>query len=477
MQQIDTISLKSQFKHCEDVHFQTYSFQASNVTLITCDAMIDKYSLNEIIVPRLQSICSDPDTPLDETMLLQNLYIPDLQKIDDLNDAVSNVFGGFVLIYVEKLQILLSSNIEKKPNRSPEETKLEVQIKGPRDNFIEDLAINIALIRKRLPTDSLAVEKLSIGERSKTKLAILYFHDIASLSILKELKQDLESVSTDVLLSSESLMERFNKRSYFLPLNDTTGRPDFAVMALSSGRFVILVDGISYAVITPVDLFMLLKSGEDLDYPAVTSSLERVLRIFGILIALLLPAFWLALTTFHQEQLPFPLLATIFQANTGLPLPSALEMLGMLFMFELFREAGLRLPSTLSGTISVVGGLIIGDAAIRSGITSPAMIVIIAISTIATFTLVNQSLVTAVSVARVLFIIVTSIFGLFGLFLSIYLVVLYLANVRVYGVPYINFTADLSWSNLKLSLFRPPKKDYKKRTAIKSLQDKTREEE
>lgn len=477
MQQIDTISLKAQFKHCADVHFQTYSFQASNVTLITCDAMIDKYALNEIIVPRLESICSDADTPLDETMLLQSLYLPDLQKINDLNDAVSNVFGGFVLIYVEKLQLLLSSNIEKKPNRSPEETKLEVQIKGPRDNFIEDLAINIALIRKRLPTDSLAVEKLSIGERSKTKLAILYFHDIANLSILKELKQDLESVSTDVLLSSESLMERFNKRSYFLPLNDTTGRPDFAVMALSSGRFVILVDGISYAVITPADLFMLLKSGEDLDYPSVTSSIERVLRIFGILIALLLPAFWLALTTFHQEQLPFPLLATIVQANTGLPLPSALEMLGMLFMFELFREAGLRLPSTLSGTISVVGGLIIGDAAIRSGITSPAMIVVIAISTIATFTLVNQSLVTAVSVARVMFIIATSIFGLFGLFLSMYLTVLYLANVRVYGVPYINFTADLSWSNLKVSLFRPPKEDYKKRTAMKTLQDKTKEEE
>ncbi|MCH7322985.1 spore germination protein [Solibacillus sp. MA9] len=477
MHQIDTISLKEHFKHCEDVHFQTYSFQTSKVTLITCDAMIDKYSLNEIIVPRLQSICSDSDKPLTENMLFQNLYLPDLQQITDLNDATTNVFGGFVLIYVEKLQILLSSNIEKKPNRSPEETKLEVQIKGPRDNFIEDLSINIALIRKRLPTDSLAVEKLSIGERSKTKLAILYFQDIADLTILKELKQDLESVSTDVLISSESLMERFNKRSYFLPLNDTTGRPDFAVMALSAGRFVILVDGISYAVITPVNLFLLLKSGEDFDHPAVTSSIERILRILSILIALFLPAFWLALTTFHQEQLPFPLLATIVQANTGLPLPTALEMLGMLLMFELFREAGLRLPSTLGGTISVVGGLIIGDAAIRSGITSPAMIVVIAISTIAGFTLVNQSLVTTVSIMRILNILMTSVFGLFGLFLSLYLFVLYLANLRVYGVPYLYFTADLSWSNLKVTLFRPPMSSYKKRTATKNLQDKTREKE
>jgi len=475
MHQIDTNSLKEQFKHCQDVHFQTYFFQGSNVTLITCEAMIDKYSLNEIIVPRLQTFCSDQDTQLTADLLLQNLHLPDLQQITDFNDAVSNVFGGFVLIYVEKLQILFSSNIENKPNRSPEETKLEVQIKGPRDNFIEDLATNIALIRKRLPTNSLAVEKQTIGERSKTKIAILYFQDIADLSILKEIKQDLQSVHTDILLSSESLMERFHKQSYFVPLNDTTGRPDFAVMALSAGRFVILVDGVSYAVITPINLLMLLKAGEDIDYPAVTTSIERVLRIFSILIALLLPAFWLALTTFHQEQIPFPLLATIVQANTGLPLPSAIEMLGMLFMFELFREAGLRLPSVLGGTISVVGGLIIGDAAIRSGITSPAMIVVIAISTIATFTLVNQSLVTTVSMIRVCFIIATSIFGLFGLFLSIYLVVLYLANLRVYGVPYLNFTANLSWANLRVTLFRPPIKFYKKRTEINTLQDKTKE--
>lgn len=474
MHPIDLITLKEQFENCADVRFQTYQFQASNVTLVICESMIDNYLLNEVVVPRLQSVCDQKQLP-EKKALPQSLFLPGLQQVDKLQDAVTNVFSGFVLIYIEDTKILLSSNIEKKPNRSPEETNLEVLIKGPRDNFIEDLGVNIALIRKRLPTNSLSVEKLTLGKRSKTKIAILYFKDIANLSILKELKGKLNSIDTDAILSGELLMERLNSNSYLVPLNDTTGRPDFAIQALITGRFVLLLDGIAYAMITPVNVLMLLKSGEDNDYPVFFSSLERLLRFASILIALLLPAFWLALTTFHQEQLPIQLLATVVQSNTGSPLPSAIEMLGMLFMFELFREAGLRLPSILGGTISVVGGLIIGDAAIRAGITSPAMIVIIAISTIATFTFVNQSFVTSVSIMRIGFIFITAALGLFGFFLSLYIVLIFLGNIRIFSYPYLGITADLSWDNIKKTIFRPPSKEYKKRPSILDPKDKTKE--
>ncbi|ATP41600.1 spore germination protein [Solibacillus sp. R5-41] len=475
MHKIDLITLEQLFEKSADVRFQTYEFQSSNVILITCEAMTDKYLLNEVIVPRLQALCDNKELPLDPLKIPKQLYLPDLQEVTTLNDAVTNVYGGFVLIYIEEQKLLLSSNIESKPNRSPEETSLEVLIKGPRDNFIEDLAVNIALIRKRVPTESLAVEKLTIGVRSKTKVAILYFQDIANLDTLKELKQQLLEINTDVVLSGELLMERLNKYSYFIPVNDTTGRPDFALQSLITGRFIVLVDGVAYAIITPTNLLMLLKSGEDNDYPMIISSIERLLRLGSVLVALLLPAFWLALTTFHQEQLPFQLLATVVQSNTGLPLPSSVEMLIMLLMFELFREAGLRLPSILGGSISVVGGLIIGDAAIRAGVTSPAMIVVIAISTIATFTLVNQSLVTSIGLMRVTLILITALLGLFGFFLSIYIVLIYLSNIRVYGVPYLNVGADLSWKNISKSLFRLPPDAIKERPAMLKPQDKTKE--
>lgn len=471
---LDLQTLKEIFKKNEDVIFQLYNYGKYKVYFITCDAMIDLQLLNETIVPRVQETCSKVgEEPLEE-FILNKLHIPDLQKVEAKEDLITRIFNGYLILHIEDENLTFSSNIAKKPNRSPEESRMEVLIKGPRDNFIEDISVNIALIRKRLPTNSLNVEKLELGKRSKTTVAVLYMDDIASKDILKDIMSQLKEVDIDIVFSGELLLEKINKRSPIFPRNDYTGRPDFAVQALVRGRFLILVDGVAYVVITPVNLFLLLKSGEDVEYPMAFSSAERVLRIIGLMIGLALPAFWLALTTFHQDQLPFQLLATVVQNNSGLPLPSALEMLTMLVMFELFREAGLRLPTVIGGTISVVGGLIVGDAAIRAGLTSPAMIVVIAISTIATFTLVNQSLVTAVSIVRIILILITSILGLFGFFISLYFLLLYLSSIRIFGVPYMNIATDLSWSTIKKSLIRPAPKNYKERPHALNPQDSTR---
>lgn len=471
---LNIAALKALFEKNADVQFQEYTFNDYKVHIISCDQMVDIQMLNEVVIRRVKEVCSEIDGIDIETELLKKLHIPDLQKVDDQETLIKKVFKGSVLLYFEEQNFLLSSNLSNQPNRNPEESRMEMIVKGSRDNFIEDVAVNIALIRKRAPTNSLAVEKFELGKRTKTTVAVLYFDDIASKEILHEIKRQLENIDIDIVFSGELLMEKINKFAPILPRNDYTGRADYALQALIRGRFIILIDGVSYAVITPVNLFLLLKSGEDVEYPVVFSSLERLLRIAGLMIGLLLPAFWLALTTFHQNQLPFQLLATVVQTNTGTPFPSVLEMLLMLFMFELFREAGLRLPSVLGGTISVVGGLIIGDAAIRSGITSPAMIVVIAISTISTFTLVNQSLVTSISILRVIFIIVTSVLGLFGFFLELYFTLLCIAKVRIFGVPYFNITADLSWATIKKSLFRMKPSQYRERPRALDPQDRTR---
>lgn len=474
---IDLNTLRLLFQKSADVHFQAYTFNQQKVHFITCDAMIDQQLLNDVIVQRVQHLLENVgDNPLEDVVQAE-LLIPDLKKVEDKEEAISLIFSGQLLLYFENELLLFSSNIAKKPNRKPEETRMEMVIKGPRDNFIEDISVNIALIRKRLPTNSLCVEKFVLGERSKTSVAILYFDDIANKEILSEIKKELNNIDTDIIFSGDILMEFIIKSGTLFPRIDYTGRPDHAIQSLIRGRFLILVEGVAYVVITPVNLFLLLKSGEDNENTIIFSSFERVLRVASILIGLLLPAFWLALTTVHQDQLPLQLLATVVQLNTGLPLPSALEMLLMLLMFELFREAGLRLPASIGGTISVVGGLIIGDAAIRAGVTSPAMIVIIAISTIATSTLVNQSLVTAVSVLRICFILVTAFLGLFGFFMSLYFTLFYLSNIRTFGVPYMNIATDLSWSTIRKTLFRVPQKYYNERPNMLDPLDKTRTKE
>lgn len=474
---IDTETLKQLFQKSADVRFQEYTFKQRKVMFITCEAMIDRHLLNEVIVKQLQLFFNALEEISFDEAVVGYLHIPEIKKIEGKSEVISSVYSGSVLLYFEDYDVIYSSNIANIPNRTPEESNIEVPVKGARDNFIENVSINIALVRKRLPTNSLCVEKFELGKRTKTTVAILYFDDVANKDILNEIKERMNKVNVDIIFSGDVLMEQIDNGSKLFPKHDYTGRPDYAVQSLARGRFLILIDGVSYGIITPVSLFLLLKTAEDNEYPILFSSFARLLRLASLVLGIIIPAIWLALTTFHQNQLPLLMLATVVQSRTGLPLPSAVEMMLMLIMFELFREAGLRLPSAIGVTISVVGGLIIGDAAIRAGITSPAMIVIIATSTIATYTLVNQSLVAAVGLLRLFSIILTAFLGFFGLFTSMFFIILYLANIRTFGVPYLNVAADLSWSTVKRTIFRLPQKDYAERPGELSPEDKKRSKE
>lgn len=466
--------LKSLFQRSADVQFQQYQFQQYTVHFLTCDAMINEHLLQAVVVQRVQSLLNNSTDEVLQEQIEQYLHIPYLQRVLTKEDAITKVYKGYVLLYIEEADLLYASDISQRPNREPGETTLELVVKGPRDDFIEDIFINIALLRKRLPTNSFSVDMLEIGTRSKTAVAILYMDDIVNVNMLERIKLQLQKVDTDIVINGDLLMETVEETTKILPKHDYTGRPDFAMQAIIRGRILIMIDGVSYAIIIPANIMLLFKSGEDNEYPIIVSSMERLLRIVGILISMLLPGFWLALTTYHQEQLPFILLATIVESRRGLPFPTILEILMMLFMFELFREASLRLPSAVSGSVSVVGGLIIGDAAIKAGVTSPSMIVVIAISSIAAFTLVNQSFVTAMSIFRLIIIMAAAFFGLFGFFVSIFFILLYTANIRVLGMPYINFGASFEKSNIGKSLMRLTPKGYARRPAFLKPHDRTR---
>ncbi|WP_285397904.1 spore germination protein [Lysinibacillus sp. fls2-241-R2A-57] len=473
-QELNLNSLKALFQRSADVVFQKYIFQQHKVHLIKCEGLINERLLETVIVQRIQSLFTATTDELLEEHIQNNLHIPHLQKISSKDDAITKVYKGHVLLYFEDMNLLYSSNIAKKPNREPKETFLELVIKGPRDDFIEDAFINIALLRKRLPTNSLSVETYELGKRSKTTVAVLYLADVVNQKMLEQIKLQLQQIDIDIVFSGDLLMERIERSAKILPRHDYTGRPDFALQALSNGRILIIVDGVSYVIITPANSMLLFKSSEDNEYPIIVSSMERLLRRIAIYLSVLLPGFWLALTTHHQEQLPFILLATVVESRTGLPFPTMLEILMMLFMFELFREANIHLPNVISGSISVVGGLIIGDAAIKAGVTSPSMIVVIATSSIAAFTLGNQSIVSAMSIFRIIIIIASAFLGLFGFFISMFFILLYMANLRVLGVPYLSLGADFDWQDIKKSLFRLSLEGYGKRPTFLNLQDKSR---
>ena len=241
--------LEQLFQKSADVQFQVYTFHQKQVVFITCDAMIDKQQLTETVIPSLERTFEETDDEKTGKSFINKMHLPNLKIVDTEEEIITLVFSGQLLLYFIETELLYASDISKKPNRQPEETKLGVPVKGPRDNFIEDIAVNIALIRKRLPTNSLCVEKFELGSRSKTAIALLYFDDIASKEILYAIKKRLKKVDTDIIFSGDILMERMEKRSKLFPFNDSTGRADNVMQALVRGRFGIRATG-RYIAIT-----------------------------------------------------------------------------------------------------------------------------------------------------------------------------------------------------------------------------------
>lgn len=364
--------------------------------------------------------------------------------------------GRVVLIFADRFEFY-EFNIASQPSRTPEESTLELSLKGPRDGFVEKLSTNIALVRMRMRTPNMHVEYFVLGTESRTEVALVYKIDQIRPELVEEARRRLKAIHRPNLNGAGELEELLSDkpRSLF-PLLDYVGRPDFVAQSLMKGRFAVLTDGTPSALIGPGNLTLLIKSPEDAHLPFYYVSLERLLRLLGLFISMFLPGFWVSISAFNTDQIPFTLLATITNARIGLPISATMEMFLMLALFELFREAGVRLPRPVGQTVSVVGGLIIGDAAIRAGMTSPTMLVVAAVSAVSTFMLVNQSLAGSVSLIRFFVLIASSTFGMCGYFISLFAVILYMCSLESFGQPYMAPLAPIRFRQVVTAIFQKP---------------------
>ncbi len=476
-------TIKDHFANCNDVSIDQKTFCQKEkkivMYLIACEANFDSDKLNKLVLPVLSQLMEIH--PLNKENIqdrLTNSSLPTVKKVNDLDEVTKYVFNGKLIIYFETFNETFSIDIAKHPQRNPEEPNTEISVKGPRDGFIEEIPTNIALIRKRLKTNTLKVEKFCIGTRTQTDIALLYVKDIINEDTLKAIKDRLDSIpKIDALFSLYHLQDLLTEAQFKLvPIFNYTGRPDFAVQSLLQGRFTILMDGVPTAILAPVTLSYLTKSPEDDEYITLYVGFTRALRLIGLLLATFLPGFWVALVTFHQDQIPFVMLGTLAETRRGVPFPSPIEAFLMLGLFELFREAGMRLPSAIGQTLTVVGGLIIGQAAIQAGLTNPAMVVVMAIALVANFTLIDQSLIGTITVIRLLILVAASILGLFGEICFSFIVLIYLSNVTSFNIPYLAPISPLSFVDLFSAYLRLPWSERKKRAKILETKDTSRQE-
>jgi len=447
-----------------DEHTQT-------VYLFYCDGLTDVKPFYQFVLPRLELLITEQFAgQLDSKMELVRIHQP--------GEIVDLFYKGHLVFFLEQLNVLYAMDLADPPKRQPSESNTEIAIKGAKDAFVEEMATNVALIRKRLHCNTLCYEQFTIGKRSRSRVALLYIEDITQPDIVNEARARLQHIDIDLLFSSSQLEEILADRSFSLfPLLHYTTRPDFVVDCLIRGRFAVIVDGAPTAIIGPANLTLLLKTPEDAYIPYYMGTFSLFFRFAGLLISLFLPGFWIAVASFNLEQIPYPLVATIAMSRIGLPMPAPLEALLMLGLFELFREAGERLPKAVGQTVAVVGGIVVGDAAIRAGLASTTFLVIAAITAVASFALVNQSLVGTVSIVRIFVILCSSTLGMYGFILSVIAIILYLSTLESFGVSYLAPISPFRWKDAVLALIRKPWDQKNRRAEILGTIDPTRQEE
>jgi hypothetical protein len=311
-----------------------------------------------------------------------------IRKFEKLKDAVNLLMGGGTIVHVDGMNYFIGVVAPGFPARSVSEPEAEPLVRGPREGFTEKLQDNSALVRKRLRTPDLKSEEMKIGRRSQTTVLIMYVDGIVADDIVKTVKDRMEKIDIDVLIESAQLEELIEDDKFSpFPQIVHTERPDKVVAGLAEGRVALLVDGTPFALIVPSVFYDFMQASEDYYERFYFSSAVRLLRMFTFLIALLVPSIYVAVTTFHQELIPSPLLYTIISARAGVPFPVVIEAFIMEISFEILREAGVRLPRPVGSAVSIVGALVVGQAAVDAGIVSQPMVIVVALTGIASFTI------------------------------------------------------------------------------------------
>ncbi len=370
---------------------------------------------------------------------ISNCLFPlnDIKRRTEFSDIFAGVNAGNCALFIDTLNIAFEIDVKGFKQRNVDVPNNEIVIKGPQEAFVENLRTNTSLIRRSVNNENLVVENIKVGEISKTNCAVCYISNIANSDLIAEVKYRINNLGIDSLLSTgqlEQLITDSNK--YSIPQILSTERPDKVTKYLYEGRVAVLVNGNPYCLVMPATLIDFISSPEDTNLQFHFANFLKFLRLLAVAITLLLPGLYIAMTNFHQELIPTELLFSILASRENVPFPVIFELLVMEVSFELIREAGLRVPSPIGPTIGIVGALVLGQAAVSAGIVSPILIILVAITGIASFAIPDFSFGFHLRILRFVFTILGYISGFLGIGIGIFTYVTMLCSLKSFGVQY-----------------------------------------
>ncbi|WLD91697.1 spore germination protein [Alkalihalobacillus sp. AL-G] len=385
------------------------------------------------------------------------LTVGDIKDLSDYNTLFTFLLSGNVILLLDSFTLGFAIGMKGGKDRGVTEATVENSVRGPKEAFSESLRTNTALLRRKINDHNLWLETKKIGTVTKTAVSIAYIKGITNDKVVEEVRERLERIEIDSILETGYVEELIQDETYTpFPTIFHTERPDVTAANLLEGRVAIFVDGSPNALLVPSLFVQFFQTADDYYQRADIVTLLRFLRFFGFFIALLGPSLYIAITTFHQEMLPTPLLINLAAQREGVPFPAFIEALIMEITFEILREAGVRMPRTIGQAVSIVGTLVIGTAAVDAGIVSAAMVIVVAITAISSFVVSSFNLSISVRMVRFIFMGLAASFGLFGIIVGLIALVLHLCSLRSFGVPYMSPFAPFIATDQKDALFRFP---------------------
>ena len=433
---------------------------AWRVTCVYLEGLVDRKTLDDdVIKPLLQPTWPEPlpKAPELQWLALHILATPDAEQISGVDAAAGSLLSGKALLFLAAAEGALALEVQGGESRAVEEPKIESSLRGPRVGFVEELATNIALLRRTLPTPDLRLEPLHVGWAAPTGVTLVYLSQRAEPKLVDEVRRRILHTRTAAVLESRVLEEQLTATRWSpFPLLDHTERPDRVAAGLLEGRVAILTSGTPNVLLAPTTMWHLLQAPEDYYSPPAFGSFARFMRFLGMLAVLFMPAAYTAVISFHHEMLPTPLALSLQAGRARVPFPAVVEALILELVFEAIREAGLRLPRPAGQAIGIVGALLLGEAGIRAGLVSPMKVIIVAVTGMASFTIPNYSLGMAVRVLRFPLLFAGGMLGIFGVMTAALVLLYHLTSLHSFGVPYLAPLAPARPEEAGAVFLRPP---------------------
>ncbi|MRN53475.1 spore germination protein [Paenibacillus monticola] len=395
--------------------------------------------------------------------------------IKDWDVLFEALFSGNTILLIDGIGEAIRGNTSGGEVRSVTEATTQVAIRGSKESFTESLGTNLSLVRRKIKSPNLWIETMKIGDVTQTNVSLMYIHGIVNDKALQALKKKLQAIDVDAILES-GYIEQLIEENVFSPFPTlyNTERPDSVAGNILEGRVAIFVDGTPFVLIAPTSFFMFFHAVEDYYQRFDISTFIRLLRFMCLIISLFGPAVFIAALNFHQEMIPTSLLINLASQREGVPFPAFIEALMMEVTFEIIREAGIRMPSPIGQTVSIIGGLVLGQAAVQAGIISPAMVIVVSLTGISSFATPAFNMALSIRILRFTIMFVAAFMGLYGISILLFILIAHMCSLRSLGFPYMSPLGPFIAENHRDSIIRVPLKFMSKRPRLVNQKNITR---